>query len=96
MKPSEKWAYLADFTVDDIELIDEPLSATKDLLVEVAQLEEENERLKEANEHYGSGHRFWIAREELDGYLGSVTLRYRAETPEERQALFEIDDALKE
>ena len=45
MKPSEKWAYLADFTVDDIELIDEPLSATKDLLVEVAQLEEQKDDL---------------------------------------------------
>ena len=39
MKPSEKWAYLADFAVDDIEFIDEPLSATKDLLVEIASLE---------------------------------------------------------
>ena len=39
MKPSEKWAYLADFTVGDIEFIDEPLSATKDLLVEIASLE---------------------------------------------------------
>ena len=35
---SEKWAYLAEFTADDIEVIDEPLQAAKELLTENAAL----------------------------------------------------------
>ena len=62
MKASEKWAYLKEFIADDSELIEEPLSAAKELLDEVSDLESSLAEARRENERYKK------ALEEIRGY----------------------------
>ena len=61
MKPSEKWAYLAEFTADDIEIIDEPLVAAKELLIENTALKRVGTAAKAVCDYFES---FGLKREE--------------------------------